>query len=200
MSMSQPATEPRRMTLREWAELDEDESGEIVDGTLVEEEVPTYLHEFVIAWLVTVIRNWATSHGALVAGSGAKFAVGGNRGRMPDLTVFLRGAARPPVRGLIEVPPSIAVEVVTSTPRDQRRDRVEKLRDYGAFGVRWYWLVDVEPRTFEILELGSDGRYPHAVAVTEGIVASVPGCEGLTVDVGALWTETDALVREAPES
>jgi Uma2 family endonuclease len=132
------------MTLREWAELDEDESGEIVDGTLV-------------------------------AGSGAKFAVAGNRGRMPDLTVFLRGAARPPVRGLIEVPPSIAVEVVTSTPRDQRRDRVEKLREYGAFGVRWYWLVDVEPRTFEILELGSDGRYAHAVAVTEGVVASVPG-------------------------
>lgn len=190
------ASEPRRFTLEQWALLDEDEPGELVDGVLEEEEVPSTIHEVVVAWSIEVLRAWARSSGALVLGSGIKLGVSRSRGRMPDVAVYLRGAPRPPLQGLVDVPPSIAVEVVTPTPRDQRRDRVEKLREYAAFGVRWYWIVDPELRTFEVLELGSDGRYAHAVAVTTAIVENVPGCEGLTVDVGALWAEIDALIEE----
>src|SRR5258708_281363 len=190
---SSPVAERRRMSLVEWAAMDEDEPGELVDGYLVEEEVPEYDHELLIAALAQILRNWGTARGALVAGSGAKFAVRPNRGRMPDLTVYLPGTKRPPKRGLIGVPPSIAVEVVTPTPRDERRDRVENLNEDAAFGTRAYWLVDPELRRFEMLELGVDGRYAHAVGVSEGVIETVPICEGLAIDVSGLWAEVDTL-------
>ena len=132
----------------------------------------------------------------MVAGSGAKFAVGPERGRKPDLTVFLPGSQLPPRRGLIRNPPDVAVEVVSPSPRDGRRDRVEKLDEYAAFGIRFYWILDPELRSLEIFELGSDGRYARARGATSGRVEDVPGFEELDLDLDALWAEIDRLEAE----
>jgi Uma2 family endonuclease len=198
--MIQPMTaHAQPMTLDEWSALDEETGGELVDGFLEEEEVASLIHEVIVVWLGTMLRNWGAHRGLIVGGSEAKFAVAPKRGRKPDMFAFLPGGARPPGRGLIRVPPTIAVEIVTPTPRDERRDRVEKLVDYAAFGIRFYWLVDPELRTFEILELDDDHRYKHVVGVSDGRIDIVPGCDGLALDIGALWAEVDALDLEKSE-
>lgn len=196
--MSPPAVEPARqaLTLREWAALAEDVPGELVDGVLVEEEVADYVHDLVVGWLIATVGSWVLSRGGLIAASDAKFGLGDDRGRKPDATVYFAGAKRPPARGLVTVPPSIAIEVVSPTPRDARRDRIEKLGEYAAFGVPYYWIVDPQLRTVEILDLGEDGRYVHALAASFGVQRDIPGCPGLELDLDALWRLADELGSE----
>lgn len=191
-------TEPRLVpTLEAWAELDEEERGEWVDGVLVEEEMPSAIHEVVVAWLFGTLREWRHRSGALVLGSGIKWRVTSVRGRVPDIVVYFAGTRRPEPRGLVTATPSLVVEVVTDTPRDERRDRIEKVSDYAAGGARFYWLVDPALRSLEVLELGADGRYAHAASVTEGVLEPVPGCADLRIDMDALWAELDTFLREA---
>ena len=185
--------QPAEMTLDEWAAMPEDEPGELIDGHLVEEEMPDLIHETFVSWFVRTLGNWAAPQRGFVFGSEGKFAVAPRRGRKPDVTVYLPGSKKPEARGVVRTPPDIAVEIVSPTPRDGRRDRIEKVQEYALFGVRWYWIVDPALRTLQILELGPDGRYVHAVGRSEGILEQVPGCEGLTLDLDAMWAEADRL-------
>lgn len=197
MSQAAIIEEGQPMSLAAWAAMPEDEPGELVDGRLEEEEVSSYEHEIVVGWLIRMLGNWLAPRGGFVGGSEAKFAVQPTRGRKPDVSAYLPGSRKPPRQGVIDVPPDIMVEVVSSTPKDGRRDRVDKLKEYAAFGVRWYWLVDPQLRSLEVLELGHDGRYVHAHDATEGLVESVPGCQGLVLDLDALWGEIDRLDSES---
>lgn len=177
------------MTLEEWAALDDDVEGELVDGVLEEEEMPTHLHELVVTWLTVVLHQWARRRGARVTGSETKIAVGPQRGRKPDISLYVRGRQPRLQDSLITVAPHVVVEVVSPLPRDVRRDRIDKQNDYARAGVRYYWLLDPQARSLEILELRR-GRYSVAVAATGGKVR-VPGCSGLALDLDALWQEID---------
>ena len=181
-----------RVTLEEWIAAAEEVPGELVSGRLVEEEVPDYVHELIVAWIIRILGNWAEENGALVGGSEAKLAMSPDRGRKADTTVYLAGR-RPPRRGAIRIPPDIAIEVVSPSARDRQRDRVEKPSEYAAFGIRWYWLVDPEERLLEIHELGRDGRYHAVLTQSSGVLHDVPGCPGLTLDLGAMWAKADEL-------
>jgi Uma2 family endonuclease len=183
--------EERRMSLDEWASLPEDEPGELVDGRLVEEEVADYDHEGVVAWLIYTLWGWIEPRGGWAFGSESKLALRPGLGRKPDVSVFFPGRAVPR-RGPGRAPPDIVVEVISSTARDARRDRLEKPENYAAFGVRFYWLIDPDDRTFEIFELQPGARYLRVLGGSEGTI-DVPGCDGLRLDLDALWAKIDRL-------
>lgn len=181
------------MSVEEWGAMPDDEPGELVDGALVEEEFVGALHETIVTYLAYVLRAWLGTRGRVLT-SDAKFAVGARSGRKPDLTVYLSRAKLPP-HAVIRVPPDIAVEIVSPRPSDRRRDRIEKLQEYAAFGIRYYWLLDPEARTLEVLERTDGGSYSIALAEGRGRLA-VPGCEGLVLDLDALWTEIADLIDD----
>jgi Uma2 family endonuclease len=188
----------RRLSLEEWGQLAEDEPGELVDGLLTEEELPDPVHELSVTLLVLLFGNHLIKRGGFVFASEVKLAVQPSHGRKADVTVYFPGGHRPPRRGLLRAPPDVLIEVVTPTPRDERRDRVEKMSEYQNFGVRYYWLVDPALGSLEIFEL-RDGLYTKVRAATSGVV-DVPGCEGLELDLDAFWASLAELAPEEQEA
>lgn len=187
------------MTDEEWANLPEDEEGELVDGVLVEEEVPDWIHETVVAWLVTTLRLWARPRGGRVASSELKYILRPGRGRKPDISMILPGQKRPPPRGALRKPADVLIEVISPSPRDARRDRIEKFTEYAAFGARYYWLVDPAVKTVEMYELNAKGQYTRVHGASSGKLENIPGCDGLVLDLDELWTELDEFNAEDPE-
>ncbi len=182
------------LTLEQWADLDEDAEGELQGGVLVEEEVPSHIHEALAGILISLLRAWARPRVVLVGGSEGRFAIAPGRGRKPDLYAYLPGSKFPPAdASLVRDPPDIMVEIVSPRARDVRRDRVDKVRDYAAIGVKSYWLVDPQNRTFEILTLGPQGQFIVSIAASGGSIQDVPLCEGLGIDLDAMWAEVDAI-------
>jgi Uma2 family endonuclease len=184
----------RPMSIEEWERMSEDEPGEIADGRLEEEEVADSPHEVIVSALLFVLLTWARARGGRVLASETKYALSKRRGRKPDISMFLTRDRR---RGAMRHPPDLVVEVISPDPRDRRRDRIEKLGEYATFGVRFYWLVDPEARILEILRLGEDGHYVHALDVAEGKIEA-PGFEGLVLDLDALWRELDEELEHEP--
>jgi len=188
-----PALAPisTELTVEAWAALDEDTEGELVDGHLVEEESASWAHELVVSWLIRILGTWIIPRGGFVLGSETKLVISPGRGRKPDALVFFGTRPLPAVStSLTRLPPDIVIEVITATPRDQRRDRIEKKTDYAKLGVGQYWLVDPEARTFEVLDRNAEGRFVEVLAAAEG-THHVPGCDGLHLELDALWAELD---------
>ncbi len=192
--MTQVAFE--QLSVAQWAELDDEVSGELVDGRLEEEEMPTALHEAVALWIARVLGNWVVPRGGMAFGAELKLAVSGRRGRKADASAYLPGRPLPGRRaGATRRPPSIVVEVLSSRPRDVRRDTVDKLAEYAAFGVSYYWVVDPLARTVEIRQLDPGGRHVTLLSAADG-VHDIAGCDGLRLDLDGLWSEIDRLPDE----
>ncbi len=197
--MSQPSPMPSKLSAREWAELGADVPGELVDGRLEEEELPTALHEAVAQWFLRTLASWVAARGGMAFGAELKFLVTPRRGRKADASVYLPGRALPGrSAGATRRPPSIVLEILSPRPRDVRRDTVDKLAEYAAFGATYYWLVDPLARTLEIRQLDPGGRHVSLLSAAVGTRAA-PGCDGLELDLDGLWAEIDRLPDEPEE-
>ena len=176
-----------RYTWSDFVALDEDDLRELIDGELVEVEVPTRNHERTVARLVTALTNWADAgHGGEALPSGYKVRITDRRGVMPDVQYYRRGnaAAREQDQGLVEGRPDLVVEVVS--PSSRRYDRVKKLGWYAQKGVPEYWLVDPEARTLEQLRLERES-YAIVGAVAEDETFKPSTFEGLEIPLAKLW-------------
>ena len=76
-----------------------------------------------------------------------------NHLRKPDTMVFLNGRfpGDEVPEGAIEIPPDLAVEVVS--PGDNARDLEEKVAEYLEAGVRLIWVIYPETRSAHVFRL-----------------------------------------------
>ena len=183
--MSRPALAPGAYTWEDFLALPEDDRRELVDGELVEGEVPTDAHERAVAVLSAVLVIWAEEHGAEVLASGYKIMSRRNRGFMPDVQLYLAdNPAECPPQGLESGRPDLAVEVLS--PSHAGHDRITKLQAYAEMGIPEYWLVDPQERTLERLVL-RDGFYSIRQSVRDDEVFQPASLPGLTFSLRRLW-------------
>jgi Uma2 family endonuclease len=145
-----PASSVGPFTWSDFVALDEADPRELIDGELVEVEVPTDLHEYIVALLAFFLTGWARPRRAgFTLVSGYKVRIDERRGVMPDVQFYRAGntEARRQPQALEAGHPDLAVEVVSES--SVRYDRVTKLAYYGAIGVPEYWIVDAGARTLD---------------------------------------------------
>jgi Uma2 family endonuclease len=175
-------------TWSDFIELDEDDPRELLDGNLVEVEVPTRTHERIVAQLIALLSNWAWERKAgEVLASSYKIRIDDRRGTMPDVQ-FYRSGNLPQGQelGLERGRPDLAVEVVS--PSSRSKDSVRKLHDYASIAVPEYWLIDPEARTLERLVL-QGGTYSIMEALEGDATFRPDSFEGLEIDMARLWGE-----------
>lgn len=171
----------------EFAALPDTDRRELIDGELVEIELPTRLHEYVVATLIIILGGWVRQRksGYLTA-SGYKVRVSDERGVMPDLQFYKAGnPGKQTPQGLVEGAPDLAVEVISES--SERYDRVTKLNWYASIGCPEYWIVDPEARTLQRLVL-KEGRYMIMASLADDAIFAPDSFPGLEIPLVELWT------------
>ena len=168
--------------------LDDEDRRELVDGVLMEVEVPNRAHEWIVAQFIVHLTLWASRRGLAVLGSGYKVRISHRRGAMPDVQVLSAEtfASVENELGLVRGRPEIAVEVISPTSRGH--DRVRKLGWYASIGVPEYWIVDPDARTLERCVL-DDGVYSVREAAEGNVTFRPKGLRGLSIPLGAIWAK-----------
>jgi Uma2 family endonuclease len=185
--MTEAQTSSGPYTWDDFVALEEDDLRELIDGELVEIEVPTFDHEQLVMVLGYLLLTWIDAgRGGRVLASGYKIRISDRRGVMPDVQFYRadNDAWREQQQGLIRGRPDLVVEIVL--PSSGRYDRVKKLRWYARLGIPEYWLIDPADRTLERLVL-REGMYAIAESLADDETFRPPSFEGLEIPLSKLW-------------
>lgn len=181
---------------KDFVALGEDDLRELIDGELVEVEVPRQKHEIAVVKVVVYLDAYTEREGGRVLGSGYKIRISDRRGVMPDVQLFRAGNEPGDDQdlGLERGRPDLVVEILS--PTSPRYDRIVKLGYYRSIKVPEYWLVDPETCTLERLVLSEQGYVIASIHEGEETFAP-PTFKGRKIPLARLWGKT--IAKRAPK-
>jgi Uma2 family endonuclease len=187
----------RLYTWDDFIALPDDDRRELIDGELVEVEVPNMAHEKAVVEIATALERYAERRGGLVLGSGFKIRVSAHRGAMPDVQMYSAGnePSIDQMQGLVRGRPDLVVEILS--PGSRRYDRMIKLRYYASLEIPEYWIVDVDARLLEQLVFSEDG-YVIAATYERGEVVTSSKFRGLQVRLARIWLDAAPANKRRP--
>jgi Uma2 family endonuclease len=166
--------------------LPDSDRRELIDGRLVETEMPTELHEHIVACLTFYFRAWVRVHGGHAYASGYKVRIDARHGFFPDVQLYHpRNRAQRTRQGLVDGAPDVVVEVLSEG--SAAYDKKAKLVGYARIGVPEYWVISPEEGSLERLVLRR-GKYVVEAVLTAGDVLTVARFPGLQVPMDELVT------------
>lgn len=185
MRAAQRTSSSRRYDWHDFIALPDDDRRELVDGELVEIEVPNNWHEALVAILMFHLHGWARTRRRRVLASGYKVRIRSDRGAMPDVQVSKESAYRGAnPQGLDDGHPQLAIEILS--PSSRYHNRVRKAEWYASIGVPEYWIVDVDARSLErfVLRCGAHALKEQVVGDEDFRPTSM---KGLVIPLAPIW-------------
>ncbi|HLK60278.1 MAG TPA: Uma2 family endonuclease [Chthonomonadaceae bacterium] len=168
-----------------WLEIAQELDTELVRGVIVERMSAQYPHEWIFAWLLSILRPFVTHRKlGVVLGSRSAVKISGNDGRLPDI-LFVRAENASIIHNeAIYGVPDLVIEIVSENDRPSTLIPLET--DYRDLGVPE--IVFIDPRKRGIRYLRKTEKDYEAAFLTTGRLAFV-GVPGFWIEVEWLFAE-----------
>ncbi len=177
----------KKLTYQDYLEIP-DEPGyrfEILDGMLIKEPSPNYIHQRVSRRLQRIVEDyfWRVDPEGEVFDAPLDVTLLDFNVVQPDL-FYISGEQNILKDTRIDGPPVLVIEVLS--PSTSRKDRLQKMRVYQEAQVQHYWLVDPQDKTLECFAW-RDGLYALVASGMDEDVVEHPSFEGLSIALQVLW-------------
>jgi Uma2 family endonuclease len=151
--MSTAAQLKPRFTFHDYCQWDDDQRWELIGGeAFAMSPSPIITHQRVSMRLSVILSAFFAGKPCEPFAAPTDVKLSDQDVVQPDLLVVCN---RDQVKdGHIEGPPSLVIEILS--PSTLRHDRIRKLALYAEFGVKEYWLVQLDSPMVEVLELDGD--------------------------------------------
>jgi len=141
---------------------------EVIEGELFVSKAPGLPHQIAsmnLSWIFSSFLK-VNPIGLIIATPGLIFDK--LNGVIPDL-VFVSNQRLEQIEHneRLIAAPELVIEIVSPGSENARRDRIAKRQLYGRFGVKEYWLVDLQNRFIEVLVI-KDRDFKLAATYKEG--------------------------------
>lgn len=182
-------TETRLWSWQEALELPNGERYEVINGEL-RERIMSFGSSAIAMLISRFLWRWIDAgHPGTVTGSDGGYMIfpwSPGDVRMPDVS-YISKARLPaiPARGWADVPPELAVEVVS--PTDRITDAEDKAQDYIRAGVDLVWVVVPSTKSVHIWRKNGERAVLRAGATLSGEDV----LPGLTIPVAELFAELE---------
>ncbi|MBI4864199.1 MAG: Uma2 family endonuclease [Candidatus Riflebacteria bacterium] len=148
-----PQAQAVHLTHADYVELPDDgRRYEIIRGKLYVSPSPFSVHQIVLATLYDIVKRFVRDRSlGKVLFAPLDVILADDSVVQPDL-IFISGARSPAIVGRwIHGAPDLVVEVLSKST--SRKDRLVKRQLYADYGVKEYWLVDMDAMSVTILGL-----------------------------------------------
>lgn len=179
----------RTYTNAEFEQMPEYNEGyELVNGKLVEPEVPNTAHGWIARKLNRAITLFDPAEQLGTTWFDTSVVLADNQSRIPNLMFFVAGNQPQFSTSSITLPPDLVVEIVSPAnlrPQKNKQEFEAKIAAYRQLGVRLIWVIYPETKTIEIYH--PNQKTPIHVLDVKGQLNGEAIIPGFTLEVADLF-------------
>lgn len=174
-----------RFTYHDYLHLPEDKRYEIIDGDLHMTPAPLMKHQKVSGHLYRILHEWADKESrGEVFYAPVDVILSDEDVLQPDLLFISQERLGILTEKNVQGAPDLVIEILS--PHSQEWDRSIKRKLYEKYGVREYWMVDLEAQSIEVLPLTDEG-FKTLRVYTKGTHLKSPLLENLSFSVEEIF-------------